>query len=309
MRAVRVRRRLHRGETSLRFAINAALGLTLVLAAATALPVTAQEKAKAPAEPACPPSGYAQPYYGMVGDNDGVQRGYEIASPCNGKEVRAAALATGMGRWRPLGIKNLSSLRFQATGQFANDAGVLQPVSKLDVGMHFGYPAGRFAVTRGTGRAATTEVKVFNDKLAWNETSPGVGGTPAPETLAQRAPLLKLTPYGALWSVIEAEGRAKVTTEGGKTVITGASPYDGYVVAVTLDEKSLPVAVKMTAEGHEYTATFSGYSTKWESAYLFIFPAKMVWTMDGKPLANLTVTHFHSNPYVVFPPPAALAAK
>ena len=45
-------------------------------------------------------------------------------------------------------------------------------------------------------------------------------------TLADRVPLIKLTPFGAVWSVIEAEGHTVVSrTADGKTVLTGTSPH------------------------------------------------------------------------------------
>src|SRR5262245_44563882 len=96
-----------------------------VAAALFTLSAIAQEgpRPAAPPEPTCPASGYAKPYYGMAGDNDGQLRGYEIGSPCVGKELRDAALAIGMGRWKPMGLKTLTTLRFQATGKIANEAG------------------------------------------------------------------------------------------------------------------------------------------------------------------------------------------
>src|SRR5262249_39296558 len=190
---------------------------------------------------------------------------------------------------------------FQATGKIANEAGQMQPDAKVDMGINFTIPAARLSVTTAKG----ADIRVFNDGQSWNETSPGIGGVLAPKTLPPRAPLVKLTPFGAMWSVIEAEGHAKITKDSkGQTVVTGASPYDGYEVAVTLDAKSLPVAATVKAEGKTYAATFSDYSDKWESPYLFIFPSRISWTMNGKPMADLTVTAFHSNPYVIFPPPA-----
>ena len=282
-----------------------------VLAVAAAVCGTAAAQtpaAAAPPEPTCPANGYAKPWYGTFGDNDGVLRAYEIASPCNGKAVRDAATAIGMGRFRPLGVKNVSTIRFQAKGQFADEKGKLGPAELVDVSVNYTIPAGRFDIRRAGARTGRT-VGVFADKLAWNETAPGEGASPAPKALKARAPLLKLTPFGAMWSVIEAEGHATAATVKGATVIAGASPYDGYKVAVTLDARNRPVAVRVQAEGDVYTATFDGWSDKWESPYLVIFPAHMVWTKNGRPLADLEVTAFHSNPYVVFPPPASIASR
>src|SRR5213596_1284318 len=68
----------------------------------------------------CPPGGYAPPLYGSFGQNGGGgQTAYEIASPCIPQEVRDAAEAIGMGRTRPLGVKNVSTIMFSAEGTFA----------------------------------------------------------------------------------------------------------------------------------------------------------------------------------------------
>jgi hypothetical protein len=120
---------------------------------------------------------------------------------------------------------------------------------------------------------------------------------------------------------VEAEGHVKVTTVGGKEVIEGASPYDkidvttvigppGKVVGLKPElsqgAKNLPESVSFKLGGHAYVGTFSDYRYSWESDYRVIWPAHLVWTRDGKPIADLTTTYFHSNPYVMFPPPDGL---
>src|SRR5439155_27003179 len=63
------------------------------------------------------------------------------------------------------------------------------------------------------------EIRVFANEYAWNETQEGRGATAANKTLNDRLPLIKLTLFGAMWSVIEAEGHTVVSkTPDGKTV-------------------------------------------------------------------------------------------
>jgi len=263
-----------------------------------------------PAQKACPPGGYAKPIYGSFGDNDGLVRAYEIASPCVGPEVRAVASAIGMGRFKPLGVKNLSTMRFQAKGRIADGRGRMVEAELVDVGIHYGLPALRIAIQGQAGAAAVKEIRVISDAAAWDETEPGVGGKPAARgALRDRAPLLKLNPFGAVWSLVEAEGHVAIRKDkAGATVLTGASPFDGYEVAVTLDAEQRPVRAVVQAEGATWQADFDGYADSWESPYLFVFPKHMVWRRAGKVVADLTVTAFHSNPYVVFPPPEPAAA-
>lgn len=285
------------------------LMLAATAAAATGLAAQAQP-APAPAAPAftwtCGPNGYARPQYGVFGDNDGIVQAYEIASPCMPQEVKEAAEAIGMGRYKPLGVKNISTMLFSATGRFAGQAGAPAEV-KLDAQINYMIPAMRLAVTPA-GAAAPARIAVFSYDKGWTEKQEGVVLADDAQTPAELAPLIRLTPFGALQAVIEAEGNAKVSTQGGKTVITGTSPYDGFPTTVTLDSEKRPDAVTVRANGHTYTASFSDYRADLEPDYLVRFPKRMVWTRDGRPYADLTVTNFKSNPYVVFPSPATLQA-
>jgi hypothetical protein len=256
------------------------------------------------AAPVCPPSGYAPPMYGVFGQNaGGGQTSYEIASPCIPKEVRDAAEAIGMGRTKPLGVKNVITIMFTAEGTLA-DSGGMNKLSKADFHINYVIPAMRMFLngTRADGKPMS-EIRVFADKYAWNEAKEGIDPAPAMASLSDRAPLIKLTPFGALWSVIDAEGYTKVSTAGGKTVLAGTSPYDGFELTTTLDDKQRPESVTVKANGHVYGATFADYRDTWEPAYLVIFPSQIHWTMDNRPLADLKVTAFKSNPYVVFPVP------
>jgi hypothetical protein len=288
----------------------ATAALMLAVAASAAVSVAAQMPAAAPKPaappPTCPASGYSQPYYALFGQNGGDgQTAYEIASPCIGQEVRDAATAIGMGRNRLLGVKNVITTMFSAEGTLAGDT-----LTRGDFHISYAIPAMRMFLegTRANGMPLK-DIRVFADAYAWNETEEGRGVTAAMTMLNDRAPLLKLTPFGAMWSVIEAEAHAKVSTVNGRTVITGASPYDGIDVSVTLDAENRPAEVTATANGRTYGATFADYRDTWEPKYLVIWPARITWTLDGKPLADLRVTAFKSNPYVVFPIPDAVRPK
>lgn len=266
----------------------------------------APQAAQTPPAPTCPPSGYSPPYYAMFGQNGGDgQTAFEIASPCIGKEVREAATAIGMGRNRLLGIKNVITIMFSAEGTFAGNK-----LSKADFHIAYYLPAMRMFLegTQANG-SALKEIRVFADTYSWNEKEEGRGATAAMNAVNDRAPLLKLTPFGALWSVIEAEGHTKVSTVNGRTVLTGTSPLDGIEVSTTLDSEHRPIEVTAKANGRTYGATFADYRENWEPAYHVFFPSQIRWTLDGKPLADLKVTGFKSNPYVVFPVPDVVRTK
>lgn len=307
----------------MRTLIVMAAGLLLAAGAA----VTAQRGMPNPPAappPTCPPGGYAsQAYYALFGQNggDGATT-YEIASPCIGQDVRDAALAIGMGRNRLLGVKNVITIMFSADGTLA-DAGGMDTLTKADFHISYHLPAMRMLLTgtRANGQPLK-DIRAFADIYAWNETQEGRGATAAMNTLTDRAPLIKLTPFGAMWSVIEAEGHTVVSKVNGKTVLTGTSPYDGIEVAVTVEDQHrklgpyspdetmrLPIEVTAKANGHVYGATFADYRDNWEPNVWMIFPSQITWTLDGKPLADLRVTYFRSNPYVVFPIPDIVKQK
>src|SRR5215208_3685293 len=186
--------------------------------------------------PACPASGYgAQAYYAGFGQNGGDgQTFYEISSPCIGKDVRDVAEAIGMGRNRLLGVKNIIGVQFRVDGTMADGTGMAK-LANAEFQMAYYIPALRMMLkgTKANGQPLN-DIRVFADQFAWNEAQEGRGATNAMNMLNDRAPLLKLTPFGAMWSVIEAEGHTVVSkAANGNTILTGTSPYDGIEVAIT----------------------------------------------------------------------------
>jgi hypothetical protein len=277
--------------------------------------------------PTCPANGYgAQAYYGVFGQNGGDgNTAYEVASPCIGKDVREVAESIGMGRSTVLGVKHVIGVQFKADGTMADGNGMAK-LTNAEFHIAYYIPAMREFLngTKANGQPLK-EIRVFANEYAWNETQEGRGATAAANALNDRLPLIKLTPFGAMWSVIEAEGHTVVSkTADGKTVLTGTSPYDGIEVAITVEDSKqhaklgpygttelirLPVAVTAKANGHVYGATFADYRGDLEPNVWMIFPTQIKWTLDGKPLADLRVTFFRSNPYIVFPIPDVMKQK
>src|SRR5438552_16789459 len=104
-----------------------------IVVSAVTLLIAASAAAQQPATLSCTPSGYAPPMYGVFGQNGGGgQTSYEIASPCIPKEVRDAAEAIGMGRNRPLGVKNVITVMFSAQGTLAGPGSGMDKLTKAD---------------------------------------------------------------------------------------------------------------------------------------------------------------------------------
>jgi len=270
--------------------------------------------------PTCAANGYgAQGYYAMFAQNDDGFTAYEIASPCIGKDVREVAESIGMGRGKVMGVKNVIGVQFRADGSMADGTGMAK-LTNTEFQIAYYLPAMRMLLngTKANGQPLK-EIRAIADRYAWNEAQEGGGATAAMNTVADRLPLIKLTPFGAMWSVIEAEGHATVNkTADGKTLLTGTSPYDGIETTITVEDSRqhpklgpydptelirLPVAVTAKWNGHTYGATFADYRGDLEPNVWMIFPTTIKWTLDGRPLADLKVTFFRSNPYIVFPIP------
>lgn len=268
----------------------------------------------------CTSSGYATPRYGYNGRNADGPAPVEAASPCTPPEVNAVLDATGMARDGRVvfSYKNVIALQFKAKGSFAINGTKLEKVDDFQLQGDYTKPAARLFFSRGD----KTEIRVSNEKLAWTEAAEGGEATPMKNQAAvarEQEILLKLTPFGALWSVIEAEGHAKVSKDAsGDTVLSGVSPYDGLNVSITINKDGQPGSVTVKEGRNTYGATFSGYQgtpnpqkIDWEPFVHLWFPNKIVWTKNGKPFGNFDIYGFFSNPYVMFPVPANLkvAAK
>jgi hypothetical protein len=303
------------------------LTATCIAAVMSSTMLLAQQPAAPPGAPAqvCAPNGYgAQGYYAMFAQNEDGFTAYEVGSPCIGKDVREVAESLGMGRGKVMGLKNVIGVQFKVSGTMADGTGMAR-LTDTEFHMAYNLPAMRMFAsgTRANGQPLK-DIRAFAVDRAWNETEEGRGATAAMNTFNDRLPLLKLTPYGAMWSVLEAEGHTTVTKAAdGKTVLTGTSPYDGIEVAVTVEDSRqhpklgpyeptelirLPVAVTAKFNGHTWGATFADYKSDLEPTVWMVFPTTIRWTLDGKPLADFKVTFFRSNPYIVFPIPDAVKA-
>src|SRR6058998_1317665 len=119
----------------------------LMVIGAAGLLIGTSAGAQQPVPLVCPASGYAPPMYGVFGQNGGGgQTSYEIASPCIPKEVWDAAEAIGMGRNRPLGVKNVITVMFSAQGTLAGPGSGMDKLTKADFQISYVVPAMRLAL-------------------------------------------------------------------------------------------------------------------------------------------------------------------
>jgi hypothetical protein len=287
------------------------MGRKSVMAVAMLLGVAATAafaQSKTP-EPDCSPNAPKQTQYFVNISNSGMMASDEYASPCIPAAVVATAREIGMARrvpldakTTPLDIKTVITAQHLATGTYM-PPGAKAPLTLTKSRMQISWvvPGFRFDYEANGAR----HIDVWSYKHAWNETTPGVGATPAMNALDQRIPLIWLTPQGAIWTAIYAERKTKVSTVGGKTVFT--APFDqlGIVSTTTLGKDNLPEKTVLKYKGKTYEATFADYVDE-TPPYLSKFPSKMVWRLDGKEIGNFNITDFHGNAYAIFNVPAGI---
>jgi glyoxylase-like metal-dependent hydrolase (beta-lactamase superfamily II) len=249
--------------------------------------------------------------------------------------IKKAEYALGMIRG-PARIDAINTLEFWATGStyaFGQSYKPDQPWPPFKTTYHaslsYAVPAMRVDMTRsnpdglvqgggGLPLAAPQRlIQVVSGQFAWNESVPGAGfapgttATPAPGAANDRLLQLWTLPFGVLKMAERAGANAKVTTEGGATVIT--FPYSGSLAGitarVTLNGKSEVERVETRTDnpvlGDMVTeTTYSDYKDLGEIKSDVMFPSHILQKQGGYPVLDLAITRTDpNNPYVVFPVP------
>jgi hypothetical protein len=292
----------------MRIGLKSVLAATLLGVVGTSAFAQTNNTAPAkPPEPSCPLNASYQPKYFIDISGGGEMYTYEYASPCIPSAVLETAHEIAMARrvpvdnkFVPLDIKTVITAQYQATGTYT-PPGATTPLTLTKSRMQISWVAPGFRFDYEANGAR--HIDVWSHNYAWNETTPGVGATPAMNTLDERIPLIWLTPQGAIWTAIYAERKTKVSTVGGKTVFTAPFEQLGIVSTTTIGKDNLPEKTVLKYKGKTYEATFANYVPE-EPAYLSKFPTKMVWKLNGKEIGNFNITDFHGNAYAIFNVPA-----
>jgi hypothetical protein len=231
-------------------------------------------------------------------------------------------------------IDSVQSIEFWGSGTMV-DGGRDYKVTKFYGGLGYDFPGMRAEFDRAAGGGAPQhEIQVVSGTFAWNEDKPGAGlvagyGTATPATNAVNERLLRLwmLPLGVYKAAVGAGSNVKVSMEGGRSVLTfplteagetGSAAnvvvgaLKGSPMKVTLDAQNRPEKVEVRYGGRVYEATYSEYgdlNEKDQKADVF-FPARIVHTVDGKPLLTLTVEKTNTyNPYVIIPVPETVRKR
>jgi hypothetical protein len=176
--------------------------------------------------------------------------------------------------------------------------------------------------------AGERQIQVVSGTYAWNEIDkiggglePGWGSAvPAMDAVTLRLLRLWMSPMGAVKAARAAGEQAKITVEGGRTVVTfpliNGKPeqtvnmvvgqLNGTPMKVTLDAMYRPARVEVTYMGRAYVANYSEYGDLNEADYKadIFMPRRIVATVDGQTVLDLTIDKTNTyNPYVIMPVP------
>ena len=217
-------------------------------------------------------------------------------------------MARGLGG---LEMDSINTIQFSGSGsqRLPTDGGdwAQFEINSATIGMSYYIPAMRWDMERTDSQGETRRtIRVVRDEEAWNETRPGIGGTPAEGRAAERRHQIWLTPHGVVRAAVDAEtenpGSVTVGSADGRTTLTVS--VDGIPITAILDEDNRPERVEMPIDHPvlgetTLSAEYSGY-VDWQLLDVY-FPSRIVQSLDGAVTTYLTVDDFYQNPYVVFP--------
>lgn len=164
------------------------------------------------------------------------------------------------------------------------------------------------ACTRADGKPHK-EIQVVAGKFAWNEEKPGIGPAPSMAALNERLIQYWSSPQGAV-KAARAASDAKLTVEGGKTVVTFPIPgVSGATAKATLSAKNQAERVEARLGARVIEWTYSDYADLNGSDYKAdaFFPRRIIQKEGPLTMLDLTVTKTDTiNPYVIMPVPESL---
>lgn len=227
---------------------------------------------------------------------------------------------------------SVMTVEFWGTGTMADPAapGRQFTVTKYYGGLAYDFPGMRVEIERtADGAAPQREIQVVSGAYAWNEIDKIGGGlvtgfgsaVPATDAVNDRLVRLWTMPFGVYKAAAAAGAATKVTVEGGRTVLTFpltqagiqgpasnvvVGALQGTPVKVTLNPQYRPEKVEVRYGGKVFETTYADYGDLNESdikADIF-FPARIVQTVDGRPVLTLSIQKTNTyNPYVIMPVP------
>jgi glyoxylase-like metal-dependent hydrolase (beta-lactamase superfamily II) len=161
--------------------------------------------------------------------------------------------------------------------------------------------------------APRQQIQVVAGRFGWNETQPGMNATPALGAARDRALALWMLPHSVVKAAYLAGADARVTMDGGATVLTVPVPgMTGTTMTATLDAENLIERVEAMVDDPVLgdtvvEVTYAGYGELGGALLLptdILFPARIMRSQGGHPILDLTIQDVNAyNPYIIFPVP------
>jgi hypothetical protein len=223
------------------------------------------------------------------------------------KALTDAANALGMVRGVERSLTIVNMFEFTAQGTMAGANGTLQQVSRITAGYDYVIPAARVDM-ENTGPDGTTQrtIEVAAGALAWDEATPGIYLRPAATSAAERLRPIWLLPHGVILAGAKAPEKVKVAEVGGVKELSVALA-DGTEAKAVLDAKNFMTHVEFRIGGQVWSGDYTEYKDFQD--YGVMFPSRIVQKVDGRVVADVTVTESLANPYLIFPPPKELGQR
>jgi hypothetical protein len=229
------------------------------------------------------------------------------ADPAAKKTLTEAANALGMVRGLNRALDIVNMFEFTASGTMMDRNGGATKVSRITAGYDYVIPVARVDIEKATPDGKISrDITVAAGSLAWDESTPGVYLRPASTPAAERLRPIWLLPHGVILTGAKAPDKIKLTDKGGMKELSVALE-DGTEVKGLLDAKNLMTHVEMKMDAQLLSADYADYKDFQD--YGVMFPSRIVQKVDGRVVADLTVTEALANPYLIFPPPKELVRK
>ncbi len=230
------------------------------------------------------------------------------ADPAAKKAFTDAANALGMVRGVQRSLDVVNMLEYTASGTMAApDGGGPSKVSRVTAGYDYVIPAARVDVdTTAPDGSARRTIEVVAGQLSWDESKPGIYLRPGNTSAAARLKQIWLLPHGLILAGAKAPDKVKMADRAGQKELSVPLP-DGTEVKGLVGEKNLLTRVELKIGEQVVSADYADYKDFHD--YGVMFPSRIVQKVDGRVVADLTVTDALANPYLVFPPPKELLQK
>lgn len=226
------------------------------------------------------------------------------------KEVLYSA-ADSIGMLRTAAeVDRIATMNYWATGTMTAD-GKACNVKEYKASVNWLHKAMRIDYTcDGQGR----RIEVVNGAASWNETEPGVNPSPASAAAAERQLMIWTLPAGVIKAGAAAGGKAAVTVENGRTVLSfPVADVPGATIRATYSQDTyLLERVEARLGTTALDISYTDYGDWNGDDYLsdVQFPKRIVQKRGNATVLDLTVTKTNTyNPYVVMPVPPAIKAQ